>query len=67
MPRRIGNTIVPRNSVARVANNRRAGAHQRSCTAQRLQSRAWVRELSEDWREELAVEREVRFESEGDD
>lgn len=60
MPRRIGNTIVPRNPVARAATNRRAGVHERSRTAQRQQSRARVRELTEDWREELEFEREVR-------
>ncbi len=58
MPRRIGNTIVPRNPVAQSATNRRAGVHERNRTSQRQQSRARVRELTEGWREELAFERE---------
>lgn len=66
MPRRIGNTLVPRNPVAQVASRRRAGAHQRSRTAERQRRRSRVRELTEDWREELAFELEVRIERDAD-
>ena len=59
MPRRIANTTVPRNPVARSPLMRRGGAHQRSRTAERQQSRAQTSELAEDWREELEFEREV--------
>jgi len=38
MPRRVGNTIVPRNPVAVSAATRRAGAHERGRTAERQRS-----------------------------
>ena len=56
MPRRIGNTNVPRNPVARSPILRRGGVHQRSRTAERQQARAQTRELAEDWREEIEFE-----------
>jgi len=59
MPRRIGNTIVPPNPVAQSASKRRAGVHQRGRTAERQRSRARVRDLTDDWREDLAFEREA--------
>ena len=67
MPRRIGNTTVPRNHVARSLMLRRGGAHQRSRTSERQQNRARVRELTDDWREELEFEREVSIENEEDE
>lgn len=67
MPRRVGNTIVPRNPVARSASMRRGGVHARGRTAERMGSRARVRELTEDWREELEFEREVRVDQGDDD
>ena len=66
MPRRIGNTVVPRNPVVRAAVSRRGGVHQRGRTAERMGNRAGVRALSNDWREELAFERSLRNESKYD-
>jgi len=66
MPRRIGNTLVPRNPVAQVASNRCSGAHQRGRTAERQESRAQVRKFTDDWREELAFELEVRVDRDAD-
>lgn len=67
MPRRIGNTIVPRNPVAQSASTRRAGVHERGRTAERQRSRARVRDLTEDWREAVAFEREVRVDQDDDE
>lgn len=60
MPRRVGNTIVPRNPVARSAALRRGGMHRRGRTSERQSSRARVKELLEDWREELEFERGLK-------
>jgi len=61
MPRRVENTIVPRNPIARAAASRSgAGSHEPTPTAQRRQSRARVRELTSNWREELEFERALK-------
>ncbi|RBP51026.1 hypothetical protein [Arenicella xantha] len=67
MSRRVGNTIVPRNHVVRASASRRGGVHERGRTAERMGSRAKVREMAEDWREDLAFEREVRVELNDDE
>lgn len=67
MPGRVGNTIVPRNHVVRAATSRRGGVHERGRTAERMGNRARVRELAEDWREDLAFERDVRDDRDEED
>ena len=62
MPRRIGNTIVPRNRVAQSPLLRRGGAHQQSRTSERRHSRAQTLEEAENWREELASHEPVSTE-----
>jgi len=64
MPRRVGNTLVPRNPVIRHTVSQRAGVHERSRTSERQASRARVRELAEDWREELEFVRAMLDENE---
>lgn len=66
MPRRIGNTLVPRNPVLRAAVSRRGGVHQRGRTAERMNSRASLRALSEDWRDDLAFEQSLQNKSKHD-
>ncbi len=59
MPRRINNTFAPRNHITRaMANRGGGGAHQTSRTGLRQQARAAVEDELDDWREELAFERE---------
>lgn len=67
MPRRVGNTIVPRNPVVRAAASRRGGVHERGRTAERMGSRARVRELTDDWRGDLEFERSALIEPNVDD
>lgn len=67
MPRKIGNTTVPRNHVARALTERRGGAHQKSQTAERQSTQARVRELTEDWREDVAFELSVKVKADGED
>jgi len=62
MPRRVGNTLVPRNPVIRHAISQRAGVHERSRTSVRQANRAQVRALADDWREELEFERTIKDE-----
>lgn len=59
MPRQIGNTMVPRNPVAKSLKNQRGGAHTQSRTAVRQQKRQSLRQELDDWREELDFERKV--------
>lgn len=60
MPRRIGNTLAPRNPVARaLASRGGGGAHQTNRTSQRQQSRAAVQNEIDDWREDLEFERSL--------
>lgn len=64
MPRRIGNTVAPRNPVARaLANRGGGGAHQANRTSQRQQSRAAVQSDVDDWREDLAFERSLSIQN----
>ncbi len=53
MPRRIQNTNVPRNPVARSPLMRRGGVHQRNRTSERQNSRAQLRDLIDGWQDEL--------------
>jgi len=59
MPRVIGNTLVPRNPVAKTLRNQRGGAHTESRSAVRQQKRQSLRQELDDWREELDFERRV--------
>lgn len=60
MTRRIGNTIAPRNPVARaLATRRGSGAHQSGRTSQRQHSQAAVRNELEDWRDDVEFEEEL--------
>ncbi len=59
MPRRINNTIVPRNPVAKTLATRRGGVHEQSRSAARQRSRASLQNQLTDWREELEFEREI--------
>jgi len=56
------NTIVPCNPVAQSASTRRARLHERGRNAERQRSRAAVRDLTDNWREDIAFEHEVRSE-----
>ena len=56
MPRRVGNTIVPRNPTTRSPLMRRGGVHQQSKTSQRSRSRLNVTQQAENWQEELELE-----------
>lgn len=60
MTRRTGNTIPPRNPVARaLATRRGSGAHQQGRTSQRQHSQAAVRNELEDWRDDVEFEKEL--------
>jgi len=53
---------VPCNPVAQSASTRRARLHERGRNAERQRSRAAVRDLTDNWREDIAFEHEVRSE-----
>ena len=55
-----GRTIAPRNPVARSPLLRKGGAHERSKTSLRQQSRGALRTQLDDWREELEFERSLK-------
>ncbi len=59
MPRRINNTLVPRNPTARTLANCRGGAHQKSRSSARQERREALRGHLDDWREELEFERQL--------
>ncbi|GHA00602.1 hypothetical protein GCM10008090_06880 [Arenicella chitinivorans] len=60
MPRKIDNTIVPRNPVARAASKRRAGVHERSRTSERQAQRNQVTAMRDDWRDDLEFEASLK-------
>lgn len=67
MPRKVDNTIVPRNPVAPAASQRRAGVHERSRSAERQQQRHHVKSMTEDWREDLEFEESLKSDERGAD
>jgi len=61
MPKLIGNTITPRNPVARaLANRGGSGAHQAAPSGHRQRSKTAVRNDIEDWRDDLEFERSLK-------
>ncbi|MEO0367500.1 MAG: hypothetical protein AAF197_01810 [Pseudomonadota bacterium] len=62
MPRRIQNTTVPRNPVARSPLLRRGGVHERSRSAIRQQNRQSLQDEASHWRDELDSESDDRSE-----
>jgi len=65
MSRRVvGNTIVPRNPVARSPLLHKGGVHQETKTNQRRNARQALEGQLEDWREDLEFERSLKA---GDD
>lgn len=59
MPRRIGNTIVPRNQVAQSPLMKKGGVHKKNTTAKRRQVREEIETELEDWREAMEFELSV--------
>ncbi len=60
MPRRIENTIAPRNPVARaLANRGGGGVHQQKRTRERRQGRIGAQNNLDNWREDLEFERSL--------
>jgi hypothetical protein len=60
MPKKIGNTMVPRNPVAPAAASRRGGVHERSKTSERQHTRSQVDSLTENWRDDVAFETSLK-------
>ena len=59
MPRKIANTVVPRNRVAPSPLMKKGGVHEKSATSKRRAAKSIVDAELEDWREALAFEREL--------
>ena len=59
MPKTIGNTLVPRNPVAR-SSNHRGGVHTQSKTSERRSTREALKKETESWREDLEFERDLK-------
>lgn len=64
MPRKVDNTIVPRNPVAPAATQRRGGVHERSRTAERQKQRSQVKSMTDDWRDDLEFEASLKSDDE---
>lgn len=63
MPSRLtSNTIRPRNPVARSPLLKRGGAHEKSASAKRQQTRQATNALLDDWRDDLEFERLLKDE-----